>query len=136
MISEKELRGIERILNSANSKFIKIFKVGEARNHVERHRSNNITYSANPSNMRLLHKDHKPPGSVQMRRLNGPGMNIGVSNFLAEVLEPIAREMESKYEKGSTEAVLNMVDKYNLVVQKEEATDVCEEIMGEVWDLV
>ena len=52
-----------------------------------------------------------PPGPVKMRRINGEGMNVGVSNFLADLLEPIASEMSEKAEKGSTEAVLSEGDK-------------------------
>lgn len=114
LITEKELRGVERRLNTGCAMFIKIFKVGESSNHIERHRSNSITHSANHSNMKLLHKDHKGPGKVQMRRLKDPGMNIGISNFLVEILEPVADEMIEKYELGSTEEVLNKVDIYNL----------------------
>ena len=76
--------------------FIKIFRMGENQGQTERHRSNHITHSANPSRMKLLHKDHKEPGSVKMRRLNGPGMNVAISNLIAEVLEPIADEMIQK----------------------------------------
>ena len=90
MIDEKELRKVERKLNAASSMFIKIFRVGENRAHTERHRSNFITHFANPSQMKLLHKYHKGPGTKKMRRLNGPGMNVAVSNLLADLLEPIA----------------------------------------------
>merc|ERR1711888_435988 len=88
-ISEKELRSIERRLNEANSMFIKIFRVGEGSGQTERLRSNYITHSANPANMKLLHKDHKGPGTKKMRRINGPGLTVGISNLLGEMLEPI-----------------------------------------------
>ena len=93
---------------------MKVFRVGEAKGQTDRHRGNSITHSTNPSNMRLLHKDHKGPGVIKMHRLNGPGMNLGLSNFLADLLEPIAGEMVDKAEKGSTESVLSVVDRYNI----------------------
>merc|ERR1711888_260046 len=113
ILTEKELRGVERRLNAGCSMFIKMFRVGENSNQIERHRSNSITHSANPSNMKLYHKDHKPPGKVCMRRTNGPGLNLPLSNFLAEMLEPVADEMVEKKELGSTESFLNVVDRYN-----------------------
>ena len=76
VIDKKGLSKVERKLNAACSLFIKIFRVGEAKGYTERHRSNSITLSSNPSNMKLLHKDHKGPESRQMRRLNGLGMNV------------------------------------------------------------
>ena len=39
--------------------FLKIFRVGENIDHVERHRTNYINQSANPSAMQLLLKDQK-----------------------------------------------------------------------------
>ena len=90
--------------------FVKIFRVGEGKEHTERHRANYITHSANPATMKLLHKDHKGLGSCKMRRINGPGMNVGISNLLADILEPIADEMGHKAEKGSTESVLSVAD--------------------------
>ena len=92
-ISEEELWSILRKLNASNAMFIKNFKVGEAQDHIERHRSNSVCYTANPSNMKLYHKDHKGPGSLATRRINGPGMNVPLSNYIAELLEPIADEI-------------------------------------------
>ena len=87
-ISEKELHTIERRVNAANSMYIKIFRVGEGSGQTERIRSNYITKSANPATMKISHKDHKGPGTKKMRRINGPGMNEGISNLLADLLEP------------------------------------------------
>ena len=70
--------------------------------------------------MRLFHKDHKNTGKLEVRRLNGPGMNIHVSNVVAELLEPIAGMMLEKKETMSTESVLSMVDKYNQDIDREE----------------
>ena len=36
-----------------------MFRVGEGQDQIERHRSNSICYSVNPSSMKLFHKDHK-----------------------------------------------------------------------------
>ena len=90
------------------------------RDQVDRHRANMINHSVNPSAMKILHKDHKKGGKVQVRRLNGPGMNIHLSNFLAEILEPIGGEMEGRAEKGSTENVLHEVDRYNEEIERSE----------------
>ena len=119
-VTEKGLRSVQRNLNAACSLFIKIFKVGESADQVDRHRANVINHSVNPSAMKILHKDHKKGGKVQVRRLNGPGMNIHLSNFLAEILEPIGGEMEGRAEKGSTENVLYEVDRYNEEIEKSE----------------
>ena len=105
-VDEKELRGIERKVNAAVLLFIKIFKMGEGADQVERHRANLITHSRNPSSMKLLHKDNKEGSEVQTRRLNGPGLNVGLSNLISEILEPIAGEMSHKVERGSTENTL------------------------------
>ena len=77
--------------------------------------------------MKLLHKDHKGPNTVKTRRLNGPGMNVGISNLLADLLEPIADEMGGKAERGSTEAVLSTVDDYSQEVEHELAMSICRE---------
>ena len=90
VIDEKQLRKVERRLNATCSLFIKMFRVGEGAKHVGRHRGNAITHSANPSRMKVLHKDHKGPGTVKMRRINGPGLNIHISNFISEILENLA----------------------------------------------
>ena len=114
-ISEEELWAIQRRLNATNAMFIKIFKVGEGQDQIERHRSNSIGYSANPSSMKIFHKDHKEGKEIKTRRINGPGMNTGQSNFIAEILEHVADEMprNKKMECGSTESALNLVDSYN-----------------------
>ena len=111
---------------------MKIFRVGEAQGHTERHRSNLITHSANPACMKILHKDHKGPGKVKVRRLNGPGMNAGISNCLADLLEPIAGEMKTKFERGSTESFLSTIDTYNEGVDRDLVRKMCREIVDEV----
>merc|ERR1711888_417258 len=131
ILTEKELRGVERRLNAGCSMFIKIFWVGEQVDHIERHRSNSITHLANPSHMKLYHKDHKPPGKVHMRRTNGPGLNLPFSNYLADVLEPIANEMVEKREFGSTETFLNQVDMYNKGVVEEGVRRYCMTILDD-----
>merc|ERR1712030_115420 len=89
--------------------------------------------------MRLYHKDHKGPGSMAMRRVNGQGMNVQLSNNVAEILEPIANEMPRKYkmECGSTESALNHADYYNLRLDKVKAErlcyDVLEELLEKTW---
>ena len=133
-IDEKELKAIERRLNAASSMYIKIFRVGEDLGHTERHRSNYITHSANASNMKMLHKDHKGPGSRKMRRLNGPGFNETISNQLADLLEPIAGEMRNKAEKGSTESVLSEADTYNNEVSKLYTREICELVVNGLLD--
>ena len=40
-------------------------------------------------------------GEVEMRLLNGSGLNLPLSNLLSELLEPIAGEMEGRCEKFS-----------------------------------
>ena len=112
--------------------FVKIFKVGENSDQVSRHRGNVINYSVNPSSMKILHKDHKAGEEIQTRRLNGPGMNVNLSNFVLELLEPIAEEMSKKAERGSTEAVLSLVDSYNGKVDEEIRTKVCKEILEDI----
>ena len=97
-LDEKELRAVQRKLNAACSMFVKVFKVGENTGQVDRHRGNVINHYVNPSAMKLTHKDHKMTGKVETRRLNGPGMNVNLSNFVAELLEPIADEMDDKAE--------------------------------------
>ena len=116
-ITEKEMKAAQRKLNATTSMFVKIFKMGENQDQTHRHRGNVMSQAANPAAMKLMHKDHKRGEEVHMRRYNGPGMNVHMSNLLAELLEPIADEMEDKHERGSTEAVLNMGDEYN---EKEE----------------
>ena len=44
--------------------------------------------------MKLLHKDYKRSENLEVRKLNGPGMN--------------------KVEKGLTESVLAVVDEFNM----------------------
>ena len=73
-IDEKELKEIQKTLNATCSMFLKIFKVGESSDHVERHRTNYINQSANPSAMKILLKDHKGLEKIHTRRLNGPGL--------------------------------------------------------------
>ena len=72
-IDEKDLKEIQRTLNATCSMFLKIFRVGEHSDYVERHRTNYINQSANPSAMKLLLKDHKGLEKVAKRRTNGPG---------------------------------------------------------------
>ena len=84
-VDEKELREIQKTVNATCSLFLKIFKVGESSEHVERHRTNYINQSANPSGMKLLLKDHKGLEKIHTRRLNGPGMNIHISNLLSDI---------------------------------------------------
>ena len=59
-------------------------------------------------------------------------MNIHLSNFLAEILEPIGGEMEGRAEKGSTENVLYEVDRYKEEIERSEVTALCEEIIDEL----
>ena len=59
-------------------------------------------------------------------------MNVHLSNLLAELLEPLADEMEDKHERGSTEAVLNIGDKYNEKEEEVEESEVDREDMEEV----
>ena len=77
----------------------------------------------------FMHKDHKKGDKVEMRRYNGPGVNVHLSNVLGELLEPIANEQKQKYETGSTEAALNVVDQYNA---KEDDLDQDEELESQV----
>ena len=67
-----------------------------------------------------------------MRRLNGPGMNIHLSNLMSELLEPVGGEMVDKAEKGSTENVLNVVDNYNNMVEHEKSRKVCIEVIKSI----
>ena len=67
------MKSVQRTLNAACSLFIKIFKVGESADQVDRHRANVINHSVNPSAMKILHKDHKKGGKVQVMGLNGLG---------------------------------------------------------------
>ena len=121
-VDEKELKEIQKTLNATCSMFLKIFKVGESSDHVERHRTNHINQSANPSAMRLLLKDHKGLEKIHTRRLNGPGMNTNLSNLLSDVFEPIANNMPKSWEQCSTESVLGKVDKHNKLVDEGLAT--------------
>ena len=51
--------------------------------------------------------------------MRGIGLNVGLSNMLSEILEPIAGEMRGRVERGSTENTLYDVDRYNeLVIEK------------------
>ena len=50
-IDEEELKDVQKTLNATCSMLLKIFKVGENSDHVERHRTNNINHSVNPSAM-------------------------------------------------------------------------------------
>ena len=68
-LTEKELKGIQRKLNATCSMFIKIFRMGEDSDHIERHRANMMTNSMNPSAMKLFLKDQKKDGGVKVRRL-------------------------------------------------------------------
>ena len=131
-ISEEELEKIQKRINAAVSMFIKIFKMGEASKQVERHRGNLINHSSNPSAMKITHKDHKKGEEVHMRRINGPGLNLPLSNLLADMLEPIAGEMTGKVERGSTENVMNLVDVRNEKVDQEKPRWICGEILREV----
>ena len=69
-LTEKELKGVQRKLNATCSMFIKIFRMGEDSDHIERHRANVMTNSMNPSAMKLFLKDQKKGGGVKVRRLN------------------------------------------------------------------
>ena len=88
--------------------------------------------------MRLLHKDHKDPGSVKVRRLNGPGMNVGIGNCIADILEPIANEMPRKWkmECGSTESALNLADTYNKKLDKVKNTIMCKGLLMDLVDVL
>ena len=122
-VDEKELKEIQKTLNATCSMFLMIFKVGENSDHVERHRTDHINQSANPSAMRLLLKDHKGLEKIHTRRLNGPGLNIHISNLLSDILEPVADNMPQSWEQGSTEA---RVDKHNKLVDEELAMRTAE----------
>ena len=50
-IDEKELKEVQKTLNATCSMFLKVFRVGENSDHVERHRTNHINQSVNPSAM-------------------------------------------------------------------------------------
>ena len=128
-VDEKELKEIQKTLNATCSMFLKIFKVGESSDQVERHRTNYINQSANPSAMKILLKDHKGLEKIHTRRLNGPGMNINISNLLSEILEPVADNMPQTWEQCSTESVLARIDKCNKLIDEELANKNCKEIM-------
>ena len=113
---------------------MKMFRMGEGKGHTLRHRSNLITHSGNPSNMRLYHKDHKGPGSTKMRRVNGPGLNTPFSNLLAKLLEPIAGDMKGRLEKGSTESVLSVGDVYNAKIVTKRNQKMCRELVEQLVD--
>ena len=131
-ITEEELNKIQKRVNAAVSMFIKIFKMGESTKQVERHRANLINHSSNPSAMKISHKDHKAGDEVHMRRINGPGLNLPLSNCLAELLEPIAGVMCGKVERGSSENVLNLVDVQNDKVDRTKPWWICNEIVRQV----
>ena len=69
-----------------------------------------------------------------MRRLNGPGMNIHISNLLSDILQPVADNMPQTWEQCSTESVLARIDKYNKLVDEELANENCREILEEMVD--
>ena len=87
--------------------------------------------------MKLFHKDHKSTEKVATRRLNGPGMNVPLSNNLADLLEPIADEMprHKKMETGSTESALYKVDKYNADLQRKKIEKMCTDLVEEMIEV-
>ena len=62
-------------------------------------------------------------------------MNVGLSNFLGDLLEPLADEMKEKAERGSTEAVLSEADMYNKKAERDDTWDLCQEIMMDLLDI-
>ena len=133
-IDEKELKKVQNTLNATCSMFLKVFRVGENSDHVERHRTNHINQSVNPSAMRLTLKDHKGLENIKTRPLCGPGMNTNLSNLLSDILEAIANNMPQTWEQCSTESVLGKVDKHNKLVDEGLATENCREILEELVD--
>ena len=53
-LTEKELKGVQRKINATCSMFIKILRLGEDSDHIERNRANVMTNSMNPSAMKLF----------------------------------------------------------------------------------
>ena len=94
-------------MNATCSKFLKIFRVGENSDQLERHRTNYVNKSANLSAMKLLLKDHKGLEKISTRRTNGPGINIHLSNLLADIIEPVVDYMPQSWEHRSTESTIN-----------------------------
>jgi hypothetical protein len=108
-IDRKEIRRIEKVLNSHSAMWCKFNNMGEAHNHKDRIWESKQTKSENLANMYLTVKDHKE--SLAWRKVVSgcDSDTLGLSNSVSELLEAVCNSLEEPYEVISSEDMLACV---------------------------
>ena len=145
IVTRKEIREKERVLNGHTSMWLKMTGLGEAHNHEGRARESKIVKSQNLASMYLLLKDHKQKLSTRPVVSGCDSNTLGLSNMVAELLEAICNSMSSPYEVISTEDMLSRIEECNKITIKmredkiargEELTDLDQELFVIANDVV
>ncbi|MCP3678952.1 MAG: hypothetical protein GY782_01110, partial [Gammaproteobacteria bacterium] len=118
VISPQEAEAVQAEANGHVSMWIKMLGMGEAWGHGPRIRESLIQQSCVVPPMKLLVKDHKkvPEDGVPPTRpvvSASKGINVGLSNIISDVLEPLSRGIKDSGEVISTEHLLNEINSLN-----------------------
>merc|ERR1712082_501212 len=118
VISPQEAEAVQAEANGHVSMWIKMLGMGEAWGHGPRIRESLIQQSCVVPPMKLLVKDHKkvhedgvPPTRPVVSA--SKGINVGLSNIISDVLEPLSRGIKDSGEVISTEHLLNEINSLN-----------------------
>ena len=112
-ITWKQVRELETVVSSHTLAWDLIWNTGDDHGHNNRVIKSRVTRSGNQATLSLLFKDHKQGNKTRPVASGNESFNLGLSNGISEVLESVAKAIESPYSVISAEDLLARVCKFN-----------------------
>ena len=112
-IEWNKVKEMERRVQQHTGAWEQIWRSGEDHNHQDRIIRSRATRSGHQANLTLLYKDHKTGDKTRPVASGNESYNQGLSNAISEVMESVARAIDSPYSVISSEDLLARVHKFN-----------------------
>ena len=112
-VSWERVRELERKINSHTIAWNLIWNTGDDHGHRDRVITSRATRSGNQAGLTLLYKDHKQGEKTRPVAGGNESYNLGLSNGLSEIMESVAKAIQSPYSVISSEDLLARISQFN-----------------------
>ena len=118
IIGRQEVIEMEEKLNGHSRAWANIFGTGKDHKHFERIIASKVTHSENIADLYLMYKDHKMGEKTRPTATGCTSNTLGLSNFVAEILESVSNSEKDRYNTISSEDMLARFHNTNENIQE------------------
>ena len=115
-LNRTEIRRIERRINEHSKWWCKMINSGASHNHQDRIIASKQSSSENTAPKYYMFKDHKIGGGYRPVVGGCSSDTLGLSNTLSEVVESVAKAVETPFEVISSEDMLSRIYEFNKII--------------------